>query len=103
MAPIRIALLGSGIFAREKHLPALIAPGSGFQIVGIYSRSKENAQSLAATVPYPVDTFTEFPALLARDDVDAVDIILPIAVQPAAVETALKAGKHVISDKPVAP
>jgi predicted dehydrogenase len=42
-------------------------------------------------------------AVLARDDVDAIDIILPIAMQPAVVEAALTAGKHVLSEKPVAP
>jgi predicted dehydrogenase len=50
-----------------------------------------------------VDTYSDLAPVLAREDVDAVDIVLPIAVQPGVVEAALRAGKHVISEKPVAP
>lgn len=41
-------------------------------------------------------------ALLARTDIDAVVIALPILAQPAVIQKALKAGKHVLSEKPVA-
>jgi hypothetical protein len=39
--------------------------------------------------------------LLACDDVAAVDVVLPILHQPVVVEQALRAGKHVLSEKPV--
>lgn len=103
MPPIRLAILGSGIFARDSHLPALKALDDTFEIVAIYSRNAETASSLATTLLGDVQTYTELAPLLARADIDAVDIILPIAVQPALIEAALKAGKHVISEKPVAP
>ena len=103
MAKIRLALLGSGLFARDAHLPALKALGDTYEIVAIYSRSKENADALAAKLPNKVETYTDTAPLLARTDIDAVDIILAIAVQPEMVEAALRAGKHVISEKPVAP
>jgi predicted dehydrogenase len=103
MPPIRIALLGSGIFARDNHAPALRSLENTYQVVAIFSRSMEHAAALAATFPYPVDPYTDMAALLARDDIEAVDSILPIALQPAAIEAALRAGKHVISEKPAAP
>ncbi len=103
MSPIRLGVIGGGIFARDAHLPALRALGDTFKVVAIFSRTAEKAQALAATFSYPVATYTDSTALLARDDIDAVDIILPISVQPAAIEAALKAGKHVLSEKPVAP
>jgi predicted dehydrogenase len=40
--------------------------------------------------------------LLKRDDIAAVDVALPILHQPGVVEKALRAGKHVLSEKPVA-
>ena len=40
--------------------------------------------------------------LLKRDDIAAVDIALPILHQPGVVEKSIKAGKHVLSEKPVA-
>jgi predicted dehydrogenase len=103
MPPIRLALLGSGIFAREEHLRALKGLEEQFEVVAIYSRSQAKAEALAKTLPQPVDVYDDLAPLLARSDVDAVDIVLPIAVQPAVVEAALRAGKHVLSEKPMAP
>lgn len=103
MPPIRIALLGSGIFARDAHLPAIQALGNTYEVVAIYSRNADTAAALAATLPGDVTTYTELEPLLARADIDAIDVVLPIAVQPPAVEAALRAGKHVIGEKPVAP
>ena len=43
------------------------------------------------------------PDLLKRADIEAVDLVLPIEVLPPAIDLALAAGKHVISEKPIAP
>ncbi len=101
--PIRLGLIGAGIFAREQHTPALLALPAAFQIAAVYSRTPESAARLNALLPVPVDVFHDIAALLARPDIEAVDVALPIHVMPAVVEMALAAGKHVISEKPVAP
>ena len=49
------------------------------------------------------DAATNLDALLARDDIHAVAIALPITVQPSIIRKCLAAGKHVLSEKPVAP
>src|SRR5437879_79886 len=103
MPPIRLALLGSGIFAREEHLRAIKLLPAQYDVVAIYSRSQANAAALAKTLPHQVDAYSDIAPVLARGDVEAVDIVLPIAVQPAVIEAALRAGKHVLSEKPVAP
>jgi predicted dehydrogenase len=41
--------------------------------------------------------------VLARSDIAGVIIALPIQKQPEYIEAALKAGKHVFSEKPVGP
>lgn len=41
--------------------------------------------------------------MLARPDIVGVLIALPIPNQPGYIEAALKAGKHVFSEKPVGP
>lgn len=46
---------------------------------------------------------TDLDALLARSDIASVIVILPITLQPKIILKALAAGKHVISEKPVAP
>jgi len=101
--PIRLALMGAGVYPRDEHLPAIKRLGDTFEVVAIYSRTQASAAALAAHVPNPVNLYTELDPLLARDDIEAVDILLPIAVMPPVIEKALASGKHIISEKPIAP
>lgn len=48
------------------------------------------------------DASGNLDALLARSDINAVIILLPITAQPDVIVKALAAGKHVLSEKPVA-
>ena len=65
----------------------------------------EEAASLTASPPAdPLPRrYTSLAALLRDSDVDVVDVVLPIDAAPAAIAAALAAGKHVVSEKPVAP
>ncbi|PSK42976.1 hypothetical protein B9Z65_6930 [Elsinoe australis] len=107
---IGVAILGSGIFVREEHLPAVLATPS-LSLKAIYSRSASSAkklvteQSLGDTPIYSSDSGSDrdLSALLARSDVHAVIVALPINNQPAIITQCLDAGKHVLSEKPVGP
>lgn len=101
--PIRIGVIGAGIFTRDAHLPALRALPDRFQVAAIYSRTKANAEARAAEIAADVSAYDDLAALLARPDLDAVAVVLPIDQLPEAVEAALAAGKHVLSEKPIAP
>lgn len=101
--PLSIALIGAGTFARDAHVPALLSLGQVVAVRAVYSRTEAAARKLAAHMGDDVTIYTELEPLLARPDIEAVDILLPINVQPAVVEQALAAGKHVISEKPIAP
>ncbi len=101
--PIKLGMVGAGIFATESHLPALLSLGPVFQIVAVFSRTMQAAQALANRLLEPAQAYDDLPAMLARTDIEAVDIVLPIMAIPPAVEAALAAGKHVISEKPLAP
>lgn len=102
--PIRIALIGAGLFAREAHVPAFNALRDRFEIAAIYSRSRDTAEKLLPHIHAgKPDIYTDLGALLKRDDIPAVDILLPIDVQPAVIDMAFAAGKHVVSEKPIAP
>ncbi len=101
--PVRIAIVGAGIFAREAHVPAITALGDTFEIVAVCSRTRASAELLARQIGDRVQVETDLETLLARKDVDAVDLVMPIDTMPAAVRAALQSGKHVISEKPIAP
>jgi predicted dehydrogenase len=101
--PVRIALIGAGVFARDAHLPSLLRHPDEYQLVALFSRTLANAQALAQQVPYPVNCTDDLAELLARPDVEAVIVLLPIPVAPPVIAQALAAGKHVLSEKPIAP
>lgn len=74
----------------------------------IYSRSSKSASALLETAGnvsiYSDDSGSgnTYHDLLLRDDVQAVVVALPILTQPEFIEAALLAGKHVLSEKPIA-
>lgn len=49
-----------------------------------------------------MEIFTDLDELLARSDIEAVNIALPTQVISDVVKKSLAAGKHVISEKPIA-
>ncbi|CZR59846.1 related to dehydrogenases and related proteins [Phialocephala subalpina] len=101
---IGVAIIGSGIFVREEHLPAVNAC-SLLTLKAIYSRSLKSAKALETNVDlYSDDSGSgkTYHDLLLRDDIHAVILALPIMSQPEYVEAALAAGKHVLSEKPIA-
>ncbi|KAF8542188.1 hypothetical protein BDD12DRAFT_916357 [Trichophaea hybrida] len=106
--PIGLALLGSGIFAREQHLPAILSCPS-IHLKAIYSRTTSSAASLASSASLDVDIYSseesinDLEALLKREDISAVIIGLPIPIQPSVIHACLLARKHVLSEKPIAP
>lgn len=86
--------------------------GGPVQLKAVYSRSEKSAQGLASAaselklgapdVYHDGNSSTNLDALLARSDITAVIVVLPITHQPAVIIKALAAGKHVLSEKPVA-
>ncbi|ATY62752.1 NAD(P)-binding domain [Cordyceps militaris] len=108
MAPIGVAIIGSGIFVKEQHIPAILQCEL-LSLKAIFSRSLQSAEAAASQLPTRPDLYAEDAAgrtladLLARADISAVVIALPIPAQPAFVRAALAAGKHVLAEKPVAP
>ncbi|EHL00420.1 hypothetical protein M7I_3706 [Glarea lozoyensis 74030] len=102
---IGVAIIGGGIFVREEHLPAVQAASSHLTLKAIYSRSIKSAKALEANVDLYSDdsgSGNTYYDLLLRDDIQAVILALPIPAQPEYVEAALAAGKHVLSEKPIA-
>ncbi|KAF5970663.1 Oxidoreductase [Fusarium coicis] len=106
---VGIALLEAGIFAREQHLPAIEAV-EYLSLKAVYSRSEQAAISLAKKARDSVDIYFDssprsgksLDDLLARSDIAAVSACATILVQPQLIRKALIAGKHVLSEKPIA-
>jgi len=103
MDRIGIAVIGSGLFVQDAHIPSLLALSDDYRIVAVGSRTREGAAKAAAMLPYPAEATDDIDALLDRGDIDAFDLAAPIAAMPGLLEKALGSGKHVFSEKPIAP
>ncbi|WP_434598885.1 Gfo/Idh/MocA family protein [Streptomyces sp. A5-4] len=98
MASVRIGVLGCADIARRRMLPAMAA-ADGVEITAIAARDLERAEETAR--PYGCRAVRGYDALLALPDVDAVYVPLPAALHARWAGAALRAGKHVLAEKPL--
>jgi predicted dehydrogenase len=100
MDVVRIGMVGAR-FGAALHLQNL-APlhGGQVEIVGVCSVNRESAEACARRFEIPFVT-TDFTALLARPDVDAVDLCIPPALHHTFAVQAAEAEKHIIVEKPL--
>jgi 2-hydroxy-4-carboxymuconate semialdehyde hemiacetal dehydrogenase len=96
---MRIALAGAGAFG-IKHLDAL-GNIDGVTVTSVISRRIEQAKEVAAKYGVPHAT-TDLDEALARDDVDAVILCTPTQLHAAQAIAAMRAGKHVQVEIPLA-
>ncbi|QWF84530.1 Gfo/Idh/MocA family protein [Amycolatopsis sp. CA-230715] len=97
---IRFGVLGCADVAIRKTLPVL-AHHPGVRLVAVSSRSADKAVATAAT--FGCEPVTGYRRLLDRPDIDAVYIPLPPALHATWIDAALRAGKHVLAEKPLTP
>jgi predicted dehydrogenase len=113
---VRWGFIGAAQIAR-KNWKAVRMSGNGV-VTAVASRDVSRAESFIhdcsmeappviignegeATLTRPV-AIGDYQSLLDRDDIDAVYIALPTAIRKQWVIAAAKAGKHVLSEKPIA-
>ena len=96
--PLRIGVIGVS-FGALVQIPGLQA--EGWDVVAVCSRREERAQKAAAESGI-AHVYTDYRRMLERDDLDAVSIVTPPAVHREMALEALRAGKHVLCEKPFA-
>lgn len=95
---LRVGLVGAGPWAKAVHAPGL-ADHPGTALTTVWTRRPDAARELAEA--HGASLSEGFEDLLAQ--VDAVAFAVPPAVQAEVAIEAVKAGKHVILEKPIAP
>ena len=98
---IRVAVIGAGAFARANHLPNLQSLSDRFAIHTVVSRSGHTASAVAKQFG-AARASTDYEEVLADADVDAVIIATRHHLHAEMALRALKAGKHVLVEKPLA-
>ena len=95
---LRIGLVGAGAISTQ-HLEAIEALPST-RLAAVMSASAERAR--AAGTAHGVPWSTRLQELLDRDDIDAVTICSPSGLHAEQALAVLRAGRHVLIEKPIA-
>lgn len=93
--PVRFALIGTGNIAAFHAQAIALVPEA--KLVAAFSRS--NPAEFAAK--HGCEPISSLDGLLARSDVDAVCITTPSGAHGAPAIAAMRAGKHVLCEKPM--
>ena len=102
---IRVAIVGCGDVAHRWYLPALASLDGMVEIVACCDAHRERAERAAAAVAdWSPDTtpYTDLDRMLAGEQLDAVLNITPAPAHGPITRSALDAGLHVYSEKPIA-
>lgn len=98
MKPVRVAVIGTGGIAGA-HLDAYSKVAEA-EVVAVCDIIPEKAENAAKRWNVP-KWFTDYRKVLQLPEVEAVDICTPHAIHAPIAFAALKAGKHVLVEKPM--
>jgi predicted dehydrogenase len=97
---LRVGLVGVGGIGRSQHLPGW-AKVPFAEVLGLADVSDEALARAAPAAPN-AHTYRDWRELVARDDLDVIDICTPNRTHAAIALAALESGKHVLCEKPLA-
>ncbi len=97
---LSVGVLGAGAWATGAHLPGY-ARDSRCEVVAIADPQGSLARSAADAFGIPT-VESSHDALIARDDIDVIDVCTPSHTHFELAWEAIEAGKHVLCEKPVA-
>jgi myo-inositol 2-dehydrogenase/D-chiro-inositol 1-dehydrogenase len=96
---IRFGLIGFGAWG--KFHAGAIAKTPGAELVAIAATSE--ASCAAARDAYPnAAVYSDYRQLVERQDVDVIDVVVPSFLHHEIASAVLKAGKHLLLEKPMA-
>ncbi len=100
MDKVGVGIIGAGGIA-SAHAKAYSLLKSKVALVGVADIDEERAQNFASRFHIPIWT-AEPDDLLARDDIQIISMCTPHYLHAPLTIQALKAGKHVLVEKPIA-
>ncbi len=95
-----VAVIGCGRIAHNAHLPAL-GKIEGVRVKYLCDSIKEKAEALQKEFRFAEKVVTDYREVLADPEVEAVFVLTPNFSHHAITLEALRAGKHVLCEKPI--
>jgi myo-inositol 2-dehydrogenase/D-chiro-inositol 1-dehydrogenase len=97
---VKVGIIGSQ-FEADIHAASFQMAPEEAEVVAVASPTPGHAAALAARYGIP-RVFTDYRAMLAERDIEMVTIAAPNALHAAMTLECARAGKHVVSEKPLA-
>jgi len=103
MNKLRMGVIGTGLAWDRLHWPALEQLTEQYEVAAVCDTDPARAQGFAARLRLPGDrVYSDHRHLLRREDIDVVDVLVPIAENFDAARDVIRAGKGLIAEKPLA-
>jgi len=101
--PVRFGMLGAGMICRDRlgYLPNIGTLKDKVEVVAVADIVPERARAVAEEFGIP-DSYASLDDMLAQADLDVVVNLTPIPVHAATSLQVVQAGKHLVSEKPLA-
>ncbi|MCL5946753.1 MAG: Gfo/Idh/MocA family oxidoreductase, partial [Chloroflexi bacterium] len=98
---VQLGMIGAGAVARGMYLPVIQRlAGDNVRLVAVADRDPARAEALAQLTG--ARSYADHQLLLVQPGLDAVIVATPIGTHAAIALDALRAGKHVLLQKPMA-
>ena len=96
---VKVGIIGCGKIAQVRHIPEYV-DNPDVCLYGLFDINKERAQELAQK--YNCKAYGSYEELLADPEIDAVSVCVVNNAHAQISIAAMKAGKHVLCEKPMA-
>lgn len=101
--PLRVGIVGAGNVTVHGHVPAYLQLPDLFRIVALADPTEEQLRVAGDLLELPAaNRHRDAADLIARSDVDVVDVSAPQHLHRDLAIAALEAGRHVLCEKPMA-
>ena len=96
---VKVGIIGCGKIAQVRHIPEYL-DNPNAKLTGLYDLNQQRAKDLAEK--YGCRSYESIEDMLADPEIDAVSVCAANHVHAEITIAALKAGKHVLCEKPMA-
>ena len=103
MTKLKLAIIGTGGIANNKHLPSLAKVADKVEVVALCDLIEEKAVATAERHNLPnAKIYTDYKEMLKDESIDVVHVCTPNVSHADITVDAFAAGKHVLCEKPMA-
>jgi len=103
MEKLKLAVIGTGLAWEQLHYPAIERLRDKFEIIALCNKTPEKATAFADKMNLSKENvYTDYRKMLEREDIDVVDILVPISENYEVAKDCILANKNIIAEKPFA-